>query len=109
MNEQFDPHRHNAVFQVPDPSKAPDTIAVVLKVSLADQLMQYVKSYPLKPCKTWKQWEGLRPQEGEYSAFKEESYIIFSVKKNQYVCIFLLMNGCMSELQNLITILVRRG
>ncbi|KAM7492737.1 hypothetical protein LguiA_035658 [Lonicera macranthoides] len=30
-NEQFDPNRHNAVFQVPDPSKEPDTIAVVLK------------------------------------------------------------------------------
>ncbi|KAM7504226.1 hypothetical protein LguiB_003130 [Lonicera macranthoides] len=30
-DEQFDPHRHNAVFQVPDPSKAPDTVAVVLK------------------------------------------------------------------------------
>lgn len=29
--EQFDPHRHNAVFQVPDPSKTPDTVAVVLK------------------------------------------------------------------------------
>lgn len=34
MNEQFDPHRHNAVFQVPDSSKAPDTVAVVLKVSV---------------------------------------------------------------------------
>ncbi|WOG99673.1 hypothetical protein DCAR_0519027 [Daucus carota subsp. sativus] len=31
MNEQFDPHRHNAVFQVPDPTKDPDTVAVVLK------------------------------------------------------------------------------
>ncbi|CAK9163897.1 unnamed protein product [Ilex paraguariensis] len=30
-NEQFDPHRHNAVFQVPDPSKPPGTVAVVLK------------------------------------------------------------------------------
>uniref|UniRef100_A0A5B7APH7 GrpE protein homolog n=1 Tax=Davidia involucrata TaxID=16924 RepID=A0A5B7APH7_DAVIN len=30
-NEQFDPHRHNAVFQVQDASKPPDTIAVVLK------------------------------------------------------------------------------
>lgn len=31
INEQFDPHRHNAVFQVPDPTKDPDTVAVVLK------------------------------------------------------------------------------
>ncbi|GAB2284715.1 hypothetical protein Dimus_019168 [Dionaea muscipula] len=31
-NEQFDPNRHNAVFQVPDNSKAPGTVAVVLKV-----------------------------------------------------------------------------
>lgn len=38
-NEQFDPHRHNAVFQVPDPSKEPDTIAVVLKVCLPHQIL----------------------------------------------------------------------
>ncbi|XP_024967315.1 grpE protein homolog 2, mitochondrial-like [Cynara cardunculus var. scolymus] len=31
VNEQFDPNRHNAVFQVPDPSKPPNTIAVVMK------------------------------------------------------------------------------
>lgn len=31
INEQFDPHRHNAAFQVSDPSKDPDTVAVVLK------------------------------------------------------------------------------
>ncbi|KAK6946992.1 GrpE nucleotide exchange factor [Dillenia turbinata] len=31
LNEQFDPHRHNAVFQIPDGSKAPGTIAAVLK------------------------------------------------------------------------------
>lgn len=31
VNEEFDPHRHNAVFQVPDPSKPPNTVAVVLK------------------------------------------------------------------------------
>ncbi|CAA7399920.1 unnamed protein product [Spirodela intermedia] len=30
-NEHFDPHRHNAVFQIPDASKEPGTIAVVLK------------------------------------------------------------------------------
>uniref|UniRef100_A0A5B7AMN7 GrpE protein homolog n=1 Tax=Davidia involucrata TaxID=16924 RepID=A0A5B7AMN7_DAVIN len=30
-NEQFDPHRHNAVFQVPDASKPPGTVAIVLK------------------------------------------------------------------------------
>ncbi|KAK6934506.1 GrpE nucleotide exchange factor [Dillenia turbinata] len=31
LNEQFDPHRHNAVFQIPDGSKVPGTVAVVLK------------------------------------------------------------------------------
>ncbi|XP_059662441.1 grpE protein homolog 2, mitochondrial-like isoform X2 [Cornus florida] len=30
-NEQFDPNSHNAVFQVPDASKPPGTVAVVLK------------------------------------------------------------------------------
>ncbi|KAK3032443.1 hypothetical protein RJ639_037256 [Escallonia herrerae] len=30
-DEQFDPNTHNAVIQVPDPSKPPDTVAVVLK------------------------------------------------------------------------------
>ncbi|KAM0031469.1 putative GrpE nucleotide exchange factor [Helianthus debilis subsp. tardiflorus] len=30
-NEEFDPNRHNAVFQVPDNTKAPDTVAIVLK------------------------------------------------------------------------------
>ncbi|XAR56735.1 hypothetical protein NMG60_11037318 [Bertholletia excelsa] len=30
-NEQFDPNRHNAVFQVPDASKPPGTVAIVLK------------------------------------------------------------------------------
>lgn len=32
INEQFDPHRHHAVFQIPDGSKKADTIAAVLKV-----------------------------------------------------------------------------
>ncbi|KAL2316713.1 hypothetical protein Fmac_030589 [Flemingia macrophylla] len=31
-NEPFDPHRHNAVFQIPDASKPPGTVAAVLKV-----------------------------------------------------------------------------
>ncbi|KAK1421862.1 hypothetical protein QVD17_24545 [Tagetes erecta] len=31
MNEEFDPNRHNAVFQVPDQSKPPNTVAVVMK------------------------------------------------------------------------------
>ena len=31
-SEQFDPNRHNAVFQVPDNSKPPGTVAVVIKV-----------------------------------------------------------------------------
>ncbi|KAI7743968.1 hypothetical protein M8C21_031546, partial [Ambrosia artemisiifolia] len=30
-NEEFDPNRHNAVFQVPDATKPPGTVAVVLK------------------------------------------------------------------------------
>ncbi|XP_048130305.1 grpE protein homolog 2, mitochondrial-like isoform X2 [Rhodamnia argentea] len=30
-NEPFDPHRHNAVFQMPDSSKPPGTVAAVLK------------------------------------------------------------------------------
>lgn len=33
VDEEFDPNRHNAVFQVPDASKAADRVAVVLKVS----------------------------------------------------------------------------
>lgn len=32
INEEFDPNKHNAVFQVPDPSKTPGTVAIVLKV-----------------------------------------------------------------------------
>ncbi|XP_030445743.1 grpE protein homolog 2, mitochondrial-like [Syzygium oleosum] len=31
VNEPFDPHRHNAVFQLQDDSKPPGTVAVVLK------------------------------------------------------------------------------
>ncbi|KAL6975251.1 GrpE protein 2, mitochondrial [Sarracenia purpurea var. burkii] len=34
-NDQFDPNRHNAVFQVPDASKPPGTVAVVLKPGYA--------------------------------------------------------------------------
>ncbi|KAG5017566.1 hypothetical protein JHK85_023702 [Glycine max] len=30
-NEPFDPHMHNAIFQIPDASKAPGTVGVVLK------------------------------------------------------------------------------
>ncbi|KAL2665974.1 hypothetical protein GLYMA_02G294600v4 [Glycine max] len=30
-NEPFDPHRHNAIFQIPDGSKPPGTVAAVLK------------------------------------------------------------------------------
>lgn len=32
INEEFDPNRHYAVFQVPDSSKPEDHVAVVLKV-----------------------------------------------------------------------------
>ena len=34
INEQFDPNRHLAVFQVPDASKPPGTVAAVLKVCI---------------------------------------------------------------------------
>lgn len=41
-NEQFDPNRHNAVFQVPDPTKPPDNVAVVLKAGymLHDRILR---------------------------------------------------------------------
>ncbi|KVH99176.1 GrpE nucleotide exchange factor [Cynara cardunculus var. scolymus] len=41
-NEEFDPDRHNAVFQVPDPTKSPDTVAVVLKAGymLHDRILR---------------------------------------------------------------------
>lgn len=41
-NEEFDPNRHNAVFQVPDSTKSPDTVAVVLKAgyTLHDRIIR---------------------------------------------------------------------
>lgn len=41
-NEQFDPNRHNAVFQVPDGTKPPDQVAVVLKAGymLHDRILR---------------------------------------------------------------------
>lgn len=39
-NEPFDPHRHNAVFQIPDDSKPPGTVAAVLKL---DEIMNLLK------------------------------------------------------------------
>lgn len=49
-NEQFDPHRHNAVFQIPDASKEPGTVAVVLKVCVEHNLLLEVavKSHWIK-------------------------------------------------------------
>ena len=41
VDEEFDPHRHNAVFQVPDPSKPPNTVAVVLKVTFIYQFCPF--------------------------------------------------------------------
>lgn len=38
-NEQFDPNRHNAVFQIPDASKPPGTVAAVLKVCHSKNLI----------------------------------------------------------------------
>ena len=32
INEKFDPSRHRAIFQIPDPSKPPGTVASVVKV-----------------------------------------------------------------------------
>lgn len=32
LGEKFDPNLHNALFEVPDPSKAPGTVAIVTKV-----------------------------------------------------------------------------
>uniref|UniRef100_A0A2C9W772 GrpE protein homolog n=1 Tax=Manihot esculenta TaxID=3983 RepID=A0A2C9W772_MANES len=42
INEPFDPHRHNAVFQVPDASKPPGTVAAVLKAgySMYDRVIR---------------------------------------------------------------------
>ena len=35
LGEKFDPNMHSALFEIPDPSKAPGTIGVVTKVSHA--------------------------------------------------------------------------
>ncbi|KAD6453987.1 hypothetical protein R6Q59_015771 [Mikania micrantha] len=42
INEEFNPNRHNAVFQVPDDTKTPDTVAVVLKAgyTLHDRIIR---------------------------------------------------------------------
>ncbi|KAG8658252.1 grpE protein homolog 2, mitochondrial isoform X2 [Manihot esculenta] len=42
INEPFDPHRHNAVFQLPDASKPPGTVAAVLKAgySMYDRVIR---------------------------------------------------------------------
>lgn len=55
INEQFDPHRHNAVFQVPDPTKDPDTVAVVLKVTYPPEPLIYEGI--LSFFKTYESWE----------------------------------------------------
>lgn len=39
MDEHFDPHRHNAVFQIPNASKPAGTVAAVLKVCVTKNLM----------------------------------------------------------------------
>ncbi|XP_031257490.1 grpE protein homolog 1, mitochondrial-like [Pistacia vera] len=49
-NEPFDPHRHNAVFQVPDNSKPPGTVAHVLKNR--GNLSAVIPSTPLPPPST---------------------------------------------------------
>ncbi|KAG0503386.1 hypothetical protein HPP92_003458 [Vanilla planifolia] len=42
LNESFDPNRHNAVFEIPDSSKPPGTVAAVLKLGylLHDRLIR---------------------------------------------------------------------
>ncbi|KAG0464452.1 hypothetical protein HPP92_020521 [Vanilla planifolia] len=32
LNEKFDPNRHNAIYEIPDPSKPPGTVASVMKM-----------------------------------------------------------------------------
>ena len=34
LGEQFDPNLHNALFEIPDPSKPAGTVAIVTKVRL---------------------------------------------------------------------------
>lgn len=38
-NEEFDPNKHNAVFQVPDPKRNPGMVAVCLKVSVRNFIL----------------------------------------------------------------------
>lgn len=47
-NEPFDPHRHNAVFQVPDNSKPPGTVAHVLKVLFCNPF--FIETVPFFDC-----------------------------------------------------------
>jgi molecular chaperone GrpE len=35
LNEKFDPNRHYAIFQIPDPSKPSGTVAAVVKVCIS--------------------------------------------------------------------------
>lgn len=35
LNEKFDPNRHYALFQIPDPSKPSGTVAAVVKVCIS--------------------------------------------------------------------------
>lgn len=53
MNEEFDPNRHNAVFQVPDASKPANHVAVVLKVCSLDNLIHLVYGYLNKSAKNY--------------------------------------------------------
>lgn len=39
-NEPFDPHKHYAVFQIPDGSKPDGTVAIVLKVLVQFVILQ---------------------------------------------------------------------
>lgn len=50
-NEPFDPHRHNAVFKIPDNSKPADTVAVVLKVPIS--AIQLFFMYSLQDEELW--------------------------------------------------------
>ena len=47
-NEPFDPHMHNAVFQVADNSKPPGTVAHVLKVLFSNPFVYCLLKFKLK-------------------------------------------------------------
>lgn len=62
-NEEFDPNKHNAVFQVPDPKKAPGMVAVCLKVSVGNFFSGILVFYLLfQSLCTWSLWNTANPE-----------------------------------------------